>query len=158
MRTLFVLVLVAVALRAQTVCAEEVSPEKILKYFPGTWEWSRSDGESGRVQWRLVAGRKAIAGPGMTTMGGRDFGLGGWECEAEQWAHTWYSAKGGYGRLVWTKFEEDTYHGVVRTREPGGDFVEAKASCKIVDPDTFIFTVEPDRRATWKRVTQAPAK
>ena len=151
-RLLAVFSFMAVASFAQTGFAQEVSPSEILKYFPGKWEWSRSDGESGTVEWKLVSDGKALAGPGMSTFGGADFGLGGWEAQSKKWAHTWYTAKGGYGRLEWNTFEGGTYRGVVRTFEPGGELAEAKTSCKIVDQNTFILTIEPDARETWKRL------
>ncbi len=85
MRCLSLLIFVSAVSVSQTVLGGEVSPDQIMRYFPGTWEWSREDGSSGNVDWKAVADGKALSGPGFSTRGGTDFGLGGWESHGKKW-------------------------------------------------------------------------
>lgn len=131
----------------------EVSPDQVLKYFPGNWEWTQSDGESGTVHWELVSDGAALAGMGTTTYGGKDFGMGGWVPEEKKWVHTWYSAKGHHGRMEWTSFSGDTYTGTARVGQPGAEAVDAKVTCKIVDENSFVLAMEPGHVTKWKRTS-----
>lgn len=136
---------------APTVAVGEVSPDHVLKYFPGRWEWTQSDGESGTVHWELVSDGAALAGIGTTSYGGKDFGVGGWEPGEKKWVHTWYTAKGQHGRMEWMSFSGDTYTGTARVGQPGVEAVDAKAVCKIIDEDSFVLTMEPGHVTKWRR-------
>ena len=140
-------------------CADEM-PDSILRYFPGRWRIEGPDGSSGTVEWKLVAGGKAVAGAGTSTDGGADFGLAGWKAKEKKWVHTVFSEDGGYIYLEITRFENgNTYLGTQRVVDANGTAVESKFTNRVVDPRHFEVTLDDGKQKTvrrWTRLTATP--
>ena len=118
--------------------------DRILRYFPGTWQSEGDRNGEGKVEWELVADGEAIAGPGMTAQGGGDFGLGGWRSKEKQWVHIWYEGEGGYGESRVDKYHDGTYYGVQRTVDDEGQVSEGKLMITIIDQNHFTITTSSD--------------
>lgn len=146
---------VTLALLTCTVQAEDMA-SGIVKYFAGKREYKSADGtQQGSVDWRAVAGGKAIGGPGKSTSGGAAFALAGWDPDKKIWFHHWFGEDGQHGRLEITRFEHSTFYGEVRVVEGDGETVSAKWENKVVDHDHFVITERAEEEVTvihWHRV------
>jgi uncharacterized membrane protein len=131
---------VCFTLSASSVHAQDMA-SKIIKYFPGKWQLKQADGTVlGEVDWKVVAGGKAIAGPGKTADGLSNFALAGWDPDKKIWLHVFHQEDGSHARLVVTKLEGDTYHGEVSRADGDGQVVKSKWQNKVVDQNHFVVT------------------
>ena len=137
-----------------TASAQDLADE-VRNYFPGKWS---SDGEpngDGSVTWELVAGGKAVAGPGMTDKTGASFGMGGWRAAEKKWVHTWFTEDGGWGVTKLNRYEGKTFFGTTTTEDGEGTMVEGAFEIAVKDRAHFTSTVKSksgEQQAEWKRV------
>lgn len=137
----FIVALVAiVALSSSLAHAQDFVPG-ILKYFPGKWQAKAADGTNlFTVEWKVVAGGKAIAGPSMTASGSAGYAVAGWEPKEKKWVHVVFDGSGMHARLEITKFADNTYSGPVYFVDAEGNAASGECRNKIIDQDHFEIT------------------
>jgi hypothetical protein len=127
-------------LSAPVARGQDFSPG-ILKYYPGKWLVKEEGGkELGTVEWKRVAGGKAVAGAGKLTPGGESYSMAGWDPKEKKWVHAWFEAEGTYGRIDVVKFEKDTYSGPICITDKTGKLVSGECRNRIVGPNHFEIT------------------
>ncbi len=154
-RCLAIAVGVCVVFSVNSVSAEDI-PTRILKYFPGKWAM-KSAAMNGTVQWRIVAGGKAIAGAGKHEGGEESFSMAGWDLSKKAWVHSWFTSDGSSGYLEISKFEKDTYVGKGRSVDAEGNTVSGAWRNKIIDENHFEITQETDEGpvvSKWERIRE----
>ena len=131
---------VCVLLAASIGNAQDFVPG-ILKYFPGKWEMRSADGKVlGTLEFNLVAGGKAAAGPGTSNDGTTSFGLAGWDPTEKKWVHTLFFSDGQFMHFTVTKFENGTYYGTFRSTDKEGQTITGEHRNRIIDKDHFEVT------------------
>lgn len=122
-------------------CAAQDMVPQMLKYFPGKWEITSGGGNpAGQADWRLAAGGKVIAGPGVSQTGAESFAMAGWDANKKEWVHTWYEGDGTHGRITVTQFKDNTYEGTLYYVDKTGAGRTSKWQNKIIDKDNFEVT------------------
>jgi hypothetical protein len=148
------LVACCIAATAQTDAFSDEIPKSILDYFPGQWRVEGADGNTGTVEWKLVAGGKAVAGAGTSAEGGADHGMAGWQPRDKKWLHVWFRENGGYGELEVSRHEGDTYFGTQRVVDANGDVIESHFANRVIDKDHFEVTLESGDEKSISRWTR----
>ena len=128
------------ALACSAVRAQDFVPQT-LKYFPGKWVIKTADGtEVGSVDWKLVAGGKAIAGEGVLNTGGKTFVLAGWDAKEKAWIHNWFEESGAFGHIKVTQFQDNTYLGTLYFADANGEGGSSEWKNRLIDKDHFEVT------------------
>lgn len=141
MRQILFTVLAVYVLPAASVARADDFVPTILKFFPARWEVTGADGTLlFTVDWKLVSGGKAIAGPSRSPSGEESFAMAGWDLEQKKWVHTWFAPDGGSGWIDVVKFENNTFSGPVRLVDKDGKSVSGVCYNKIIDKDHFEIT------------------
>ena len=141
----FLLVVISCLLLASTEATGQDFSPKILKFFPGRWEL-RVDGKNGvgYCDWKVVAGGKAVAGPGKSIKWEENYHLAGWDPGAKAWKHSIYSADGACTHYEITKCEGQTYRGTFVEVAPDGTTTKGVVHDEIIDEDNVVVTHESD--------------
>jgi hypothetical protein len=128
------------ALSSADVNAQDLA-EQIINHFPGEYDIKDGAGEPfGTVEWKVVAGGKAIAGEGSSADGVKGFHAAGWDPAKKKWIHAVFLEDGTYMVDEVHSHKDGTYHGKWRTHNPDGTVESGKSTNKVINKDYFVVT------------------